>query len=445
MKKRLFFVFLILVALGVCNRATVVEAGQKDEIDVQRILELIEEPEPVEQIVSENGNLSFSYDENRNRTKKSFLGKVVNYFYENSVLVNEIGENNIQYSYFNVNGNFLCTEIIVNGERYILLYNESGDVEYICDESNSVICKYEYLSTLPQVYENVDGKFVLNIEEDFIGNINPIRYQGWYYDRESRHYYMGKGIYYNAVSNRYVNNQYKIKNTRSSEPAIIRTILEAYSYYMSSETFGATKFEASCVTESQWNNGKRWYDGLNQTEVIARCIFGENNGEKGMGEHNGYYDRVAVAAVIINRINSGMDTSAYSAVTRKSQFSPINPGSYKAYIEETAVAREAKSKTNTAWQEATLLACTLTYTTSMTELAYMRTIPAYISTQKFFLGAGYVYYNEVFSISNGCWYYNGDPIKDVALPEVASLQPVGNVKEIFEKYKKGFNVFFNYQ
>lgn len=34
------------------------------------------------------------------------------------------------------------------------------------------------------------------------------------------------------------------------------------------------------MTENQWNNGKCWYDGLNQTEVIARCIFGENNGEK---------------------------------------------------------------------------------------------------------------------------------------------------------------------
>ncbi len=451
MKKGILAAFLILMIAGMCNRPVAAVAGQKDEIDVKRILELIEEPEPIEQILNGNGSLCFSYDENKRRTKKLLLERIVEYFYEDDVLINETGEHNIQYFYSDIDGNFLCTEIIADDERYILLYNESGDVEYICDEANAVICKYEYLNTLPQVYENVDGSFVSNAEEDFIGNINPIRYQGWYYDRESSHYYMGKGIYYNAVSNRYVNNQYKIKGTRSSEPVIVRTILEAYSYYMSSETFGAADFEDSCVTEGQWNNGKRWYDGLNQTEVIARCVFAENNGEKGKGEHNGYNDRVAVAAVIINRINSGMDTSAYSAVTRSAQFSPINPGNYKAYLEETIWARKAKSKTNTAWQEATLLACTLTYATSMTELAYMRTIPAYISTQKFFLGVNYVYDNickneNFFNISNGSWYYNGSPIKDVALAGVTSLEPIGNAKKIFEQYYlKGYNVFFNYQ
>lgn len=103
---------------------------------------MIEEPE---QIVSENGNFSLFYDENKCKIKKSFLGKMVRYSYEDGMLVNETRKHNIQYFYSNADGNFLCTEIIVNGERYILLYNESGDVEYVCNESNSVICKLRIL------------------------------------------------------------------------------------------------------------------------------------------------------------------------------------------------------------------------------------------------------------------------------------------------------------
>lgn len=229
MKRRLLITFFILMIVNICNKPTVVVAGQEDEIDIQQILGLIEEPEPIEEILKDNVKFKYCYNESKHRTKKVFLEGEVSYLYEGNLLVSESGENDIQYFYSNVNGDMLCTELIINGGRYTLLYNEIGNVEYICDENNLLICKYEYVGASPKVYENVDGEFVLNVREDFIGNINPIRYQAWYYDRESKHYYMGKGIYYDAENNLYVNNQYKVKNARSSEPAIIRTIVQAYS------------------------------------------------------------------------------------------------------------------------------------------------------------------------------------------------------------------------
>lgn len=453
MKKKLFTVFLILLAISRCNKAVIANAAQKDENVIQMLLELVEEPAPIEQIVNGNVKVSFSYDENKYRTKKVFSEKVIHYSYENNLLVSETGEHNIQYFYSNVSNDFLCTGIVIDGEIYILVYDEIGNVEYICNEDTSIVCKYEYVNTLPQVYKNVDGELVLNTENNFIGNINPIRYQGWYYDRESKHYYMGKGIYYDAENNLYVNNPYTIKNTRASEPAIIRTIAAAYSHYMSFPTYGATGFANNSVTEAQWNTGKRWYDGLDQTELMARCIFAENDGKKEVAGNNGYYDRVAETVVIMNRVNNHNEnpnntepTSPYIEVTKAAQFSTINPGNYDAYLEDTALARKVKDKTNTAWQEATLLACTLTYTTSLSDLVLIRTIPTYINTQRYFLGLNYVYDKEVFSISNGSWYYNNAQIKNVALAGVASLQPVGDAKTIlYQYYKKGFNIFFEYQ
>ncbi len=445
MKRRLLITFFILMIVNVCNKPTVVVAGQEDEIDIQQILGLIEEPEPIEEILKDNVRIKYCYDESKHRTKKVFLEREVSYLYEGNLLVSESGENDIQYFYSNVNGDMLCTELIINGGRYTLLYDEIGNVEYICDENNLLICKYEYVGASPKVYENVDGEFVLNVREDFIGNINPIRYQAWYYDRESKHYYMGKGIYYDVENNLYVNNQYKVKNARSSEPAIIRTIVQAYSYYMSSPTYGVTDFANDCVTRSEWNNGKRWYDGLNQTELVARCIFAENNGRKEDSGNNGYYDRVAITVVIINRVNSDMDISPYGAVTRNSQFSTINPGSYDKYLSDTKDARLVKDKTNSAWQEATLLACTLAYTTSLDELKYIRTIPSYISTQTFFLSVNYVYDNKAFSVFNNSWYYGGSPIRKVALAGVAELQPSEDIRTLLAPYYiKGYNIFFEY-
>lgn len=48
---------------------------------------------------------------------------------------------------------------------------------------------------------NPDG--TVNTKEEFIGNINPIRWKSQYYDAESRMYYIG-GRYYDPDIKRYV-------------------------------------------------------------------------------------------------------------------------------------------------------------------------------------------------------------------------------------------------
>ena len=129
MRRRLLVTFFILMIVNVCNKPTVVVAGQEDKIDIQQILELIEEPEPIEEIFKDNVRIRYFYDESKHRTKKVFLESEVNYLYEGNLLVSESGENEIQYFYSNVNGDMLCTELSINGGRYTLLYDEIGNVE----------------------------------------------------------------------------------------------------------------------------------------------------------------------------------------------------------------------------------------------------------------------------------------------------------------------------
>jgi len=440
-----------MMILFLCTSIRPMKADAKeDEVTFQRILSMIENPEPMEQIFTDEGSVIFDYNELKERIQKTYFDKVVNYVYEDGVLISENGENTIEFFYSWLDDICLCTKIVVNEESYTLTYDEEYNVECICDKDGSVICQYKYTNTFPQVFENKFGTFVLNEEDSFIGNINPIRYQGWYFDKECGHYYLGEGIYYDAVNCLYVNNPYMVKRTRSAEPEHIQAIAQAYSYFMSSPTYGAKSFANNCVSKAEWNAGERWYDELESTEVIARCIFAENDGLKeaadaGTSKNNGYYDRVAEAVVIMNRVESGMDEDPYAAVTRKSQFSTINPGSYSKYLDETVIARRAKSKTNSAWKEATLLACTLSYTTDSEEFEYMRTIPEYIDNQKYFVGLNYIYSKKLFTISDGMWYYNGKPIEDVALAGVALLEPEGKPTTILKPYyKKGFNIFFNY-
>lgn len=442
------------------NRPVTVKATVDNENNIQGILQMVNEPEPIEEIMKENVNVSFTYDENKNRVKKVTLAGVVNYVYDNNLLVDESGKNNLHFNYSDLDGNVLCTEIIVNGEKYFLQYDDIGNVSYLFTDNNICVCHYEYNNTVPVVYEYINGELVLNNENDFVGNVNPFRYQGWYYDTEIKHYHLGKGIYYDAENSLYVNNPYTVKqsrNARSSQPEHVSWILNMYSQCLSSPIFGATVFEDDCVTQAEWNAGNRWYDSLDETDLLARCIYAENNGG---ASTNGSNDRIAEAVVVMNRIiynhHSG-DTTPYNVITRASQFSTINPGTYSKYLQDTAIARQARPQNSDAWRQATLLACTLTYFAEREDLDNLSkaefvskfeniyTIPMYIDDQVFFIGLKWAYNSNVLSIVNGNWKYNGNIIKNVVLAGVTPLPTTGNAQTILQQYYSGgYNIFFEY-
>ena len=75
-----------------------------------------------------------------------------------------------------------------NGHRYIYQRNIQGDIVRIYDvETDEVVVEYSY-----DAWGNQNVK---NKNEDNIGDINPIRYRGYYYDKETQLYWVSSRYY----------------------------------------------------------------------------------------------------------------------------------------------------------------------------------------------------------------------------------------------------------
>jgi len=97
-------------------------------------------------------------------------------------------------------------EISKNGgndkETYYYRKNIQGDVTHILDDEGIIRSQYVYdaWGNHRVLDENGDE----NKNDEFIGNVNPIRYRSYYYDVETKLYYL-RTRYYDPVTGRFVN------------------------------------------------------------------------------------------------------------------------------------------------------------------------------------------------------------------------------------------------
>ena len=92
-----------------------------------------------------------------------------------------------------------------NGTKYYYIFNVQGDVIGILNQSGSQIVSYQY---------DPWGK-VLSVsgsEASTIGQINPIRYRGYYYDTETGFYYL-QSLYYDPTTRRFLNVDSQLSGT----------------------------------------------------------------------------------------------------------------------------------------------------------------------------------------------------------------------------------------
>lgn len=130
---------------------------------------------------SKSHDISFTYDYFGLRISKSENGVETVYKYcGNKVLEQDNGTDKIIFLY-DTYGSSVGMKI--NGQIYYYIKNQEGDVKWIVKKSGEIVTEYSY-DPWGKVLK-VSGKMA-----DTVGKLNPIRFHGYYYDAETKLYYI---------------------------------------------------------------------------------------------------------------------------------------------------------------------------------------------------------------------------------------------------------------
>ena len=150
--------------------------------------------------------IKYTYDNNGLRVSKTVNGEKTYYEYNADKLqYQEKGEQKL-YFWYDAFGNLSKVYCVYkNGVvgSYMVVCNSRGDVDTLYNVSGDVVAKYTYDSWGNTIsVTDANGKEITS--PNHIGNINPIRYRGYYYDTETGLYYL-QSRYYNPTVGRFLN------------------------------------------------------------------------------------------------------------------------------------------------------------------------------------------------------------------------------------------------
>ncbi|SHK57758.1 RHS repeat-associated core domain-containing protein [Anaerocolumna jejuensis DSM 15929] len=373
----------------------------------------------------DNHTVFFTYDSLGNRIKKIDGDNITCYTYNNNNLISESnGGGIVEYI---VDEQNQTIGFIYNGNRYNYVFDENtNNVIEIKNEENKVVVKYDYDENNNVIIlgENVQGNWT-NMSDDvtFIGNVNPYRFAGFYFDKETGYYYYG-GRYYNPLSREYYINKAGIKTHEG---------MNTNSLYSSVDQMAALLLADSSFGNAITTYNESWYESNDSVEISARLIYAENNVN--------LTDQPGIAWVLINRYNANSSTfggqSIYNIATKKYQFSSIHPGTDGANQTKHARVPETSSS---AWSKSVWLSCAISATKDRPTFATLVPKPTGIDKQCYFVGVALA--SVTMSTSGGSLVYNGSTIKNVCLIGISSNM---TTMTYINKYKNQYyNVFFSY-
>ncbi len=160
------------------------------------------------QLASLSGNgvtASYTYDVDGLRTTKTVNGVKHEYYYVGNRLQYEAFGSSKLWFFYDVDGNPSGVRYY-NGSStadYYFVCNWRGDVLKIFDSTGSLIVNYDY-DAWGNVVSVKDANGVVITSSTHIANINPLRYRGYYYDTETKLYYVN-ARYYDAKVKRMLN------------------------------------------------------------------------------------------------------------------------------------------------------------------------------------------------------------------------------------------------
>lgn len=216
-----------------------------------------------------NGDTTyFEYDEWGNVTREYDGNKEVIYLYEEVDPRGLIYEGK-EYKYEIEDG--LITGIMY-GEETVAKYTYSGGI-------------------LEKIYKVSEEGVEIEHDSDFIGNINKIRYNGWYCDDETGWRYSGR--YFDPKKDRFIDG----KSREEMEPLI--------------EQYGYSAELITQINDFYSDGGVSSYAAApskeEQIKTIATVIYGES--------HDNVIDQLGVAQVIQNRMHSSDPFILYGGIT----------------------------------------------------------------------------------------------------------------------------------
>ena len=144
------------------------------------------------------GNITFTYNASGIRTSKTVGGTKHSYTLDGTKILKETWGDNTTIPLYSNEGD--TCGIIYNGEPYYFIKNLQGDIISVTEKNGNTIAKYSY-----------DAWGVCTIISDSsncnIATVNSYRYRGYYYDTETKLYYI-QTRYYDPAVGRFINADY---------------------------------------------------------------------------------------------------------------------------------------------------------------------------------------------------------------------------------------------
>ena len=154
-----------------------------------------------------NSNITYTYDSDGYRASKIVNGQKTTYQYINDMLVYECRPDmEIFYlydSYSKLTGIRLYYNNSETEYNYYVATNIQGDVVGIYRHTGELLASYEY-DAWGNILSTTDANGNEITDTSHIAHINPFRYRGYYFDKETGLYYLASR-YYNPQVGRFLN------------------------------------------------------------------------------------------------------------------------------------------------------------------------------------------------------------------------------------------------